>query len=109
MQRLPASIATSSSKATASTVHYHSLRTANLDQDYNIILSVFYVSYIIFEIPSNLLCKKLGPGWFIPTITLLFGICSFGTAFVKNRAQACGVRFLLGIFEAGMLPGVQIS
>jgi MFS family permease len=74
--------------------------------DYNIILSVFYVSYIIFEIPSNILCKKIEPGWFIPAITLLFGICSFGTAFVHNRAQACGVRFLLGIFEAGMLPGI---
>ncbi|KAK4579870.1 hypothetical protein LTR86_000071 [Recurvomyces mirabilis] len=81
---------------------------ANIGQDYNIILSTFYVSYIIFEIPANMLCKKLGPGWFIPTITLLFGICSFGTAFVKTRAQACGVRFLLGIFEAGMLPGVWI-
>ncbi|KAK3673942.1 hypothetical protein LTR78_006144 [Recurvomyces mirabilis] len=74
--------------------------------DYNIILSIFYVSYIIFEIPANMLCKKLGPGWFIPTTSLLFGICSFGTAFVKTRAQACGVRFLLGIFEAGMLPGI---
>ncbi|KAK3116516.1 hypothetical protein LTR53_003060 [Teratosphaeriaceae sp. CCFEE 6253] len=74
--------------------------------DYNVVLSTFYVSYILFEIPSNVLCKKLGPGWFIPATTLLFGICSFGTAFVHNRAQACGVRFLLGIFEAGMMPGI---
>ncbi|KAK4915774.1 hypothetical protein LTR49_016143 [Elasticomyces elasticus] len=74
--------------------------------DYNVVLSVFYVSYILFEIPSNIICKKVGPGWFIPTITLLFGICSIGTAFVHNRAQACGVRFVLGIFEAGMLPGI---
>ncbi|KAH6999449.1 retrograde regulation protein 2 [Ilyonectria destructans] len=74
--------------------------------DYNQILSVFYISYILFEIPSTVLCKYIGPGWFIPTTSLLFGICSVGTAFVKSTSAACGVRFLLGVFEAGMLPGI---
>lgn len=31
--------------------------------DYNSVLSVFYISYIIFEIPSNMACKWMGPGW----------------------------------------------
>ena len=74
--------------------------------DYNTVLSVFYISYIIFEIPANMLCKWIGPGWFIPATSLGFGICSLGTAFVHNIHAACGVRFLLGIFEAGMLPGI---
>jgi MFS family permease len=74
--------------------------------DYNKVLSVFYISYIIFEIPSNMLCKIIGPGWFIPAISLAFGICSIATAFVHNIHQISGVRFLLGIFEAGMLPGI---
>ncbi|KAI1436534.1 MFS transporter [Xylaria sp. CBS 124048] len=74
--------------------------------DYNTVLSIFYISYIIFEIPSNLACKWMGPGWFLPAITLGFGISSLGTAFVHNRAAACGVRFVLGIFEAGMMPGI---
>lgn len=74
--------------------------------DYNFILSVFYIAYIIFEIPSNMLCKIIGPGWFIPGISLGFGICSICTAFVHNRAECAGVRFVLGIFEAGMLPGI---
>ncbi|KAI4916195.1 hypothetical protein J4E85_010283 [Alternaria conjuncta] len=74
--------------------------------DYNTVLSVFYVSYIVFEIPSNICCKWLGPGWFIPIISLCFGIVSIGTAFVHNIHAICGVRFLLGIFEAGMLPGI---
>jgi MFS family permease len=59
-----------------------------------------------FQIPSNVLCKIVGPGWFIPIISLGFGICSIGTAFVHNFSAVCGVRFLLGIFEAGMLPGI---
>lgn len=55
------------------------------------------------QIPSNICCKWLGPGWFIPGISLCFGIASIGTAFVHDIHSICGVRFLLGIFEAGML------
>ncbi|KAL1591761.1 hypothetical protein SLS60_011760 [Paraconiothyrium brasiliense] len=73
--------------------------------DYNTVLSVFYVSYIVFEIPATICCKVIGPGWFLPATTLGFGICSIGTAFVHTRSQACAVRFLLGIFEAGVMPG----
>lgn len=51
-------------------------------------------------------CKWIGPGWYIPAISLAFGICSIGTAFVKDVHSISGVRFLLGIFEAGMLPGI---
>ncbi|KAE8155191.1 major facilitator superfamily domain-containing protein [Aspergillus avenaceus] len=74
--------------------------------DYNTVLSIFYISYIIFEIPCNIACKWMGPGWFLPASTLAFGICSLGTAFVHNIHAVSGVRFLLGIFEAGMLPGI---
>lgn len=74
--------------------------------DYNMVLSVFYISYVLFEIPSNVVCKWVGPGWFIPAISLGFGICSICTAFVHNKAQVCAVRFLLGVFEAGVLPGI---
>ncbi|KAK5655075.1 hypothetical protein OQA88_5974 [Cercophora sp. LCS_1] len=74
--------------------------------DYNITLSVFYVGYILFEIPAVLLCKYMGPGWFIPLTSIMFGICSISTAFVKTVPQACAVRFLLGIFEAGMMPSI---
>lgn len=48
----------------------------------------------------------MGPGWFIPITSLGFGICSIGTAFVHNIHAVSGVRFLLGIFEAGMMPGI---
>jgi len=51
-------------------------------------------------------CKLVGPGWFIPAISLAFGVCSIATAFVHNFSQMCAVRFVLGIFEAGMLPGI---
>ncbi|KAK8161108.1 permease of the major facilitator superfamily [Phyllosticta citrichinensis] len=75
--------------------------------DYNVLLTAFYISYIIFEIPCNMACKWIGPGWFLPFLALCFGLCSIGTAFVHSLGAACGVRFLLaGLFEAGMLPGI---
>lgn len=47
-----------------------------------------------------------GPGWFLPLTTVMFGILSIATAFVRTRDQACAVRFLLGVFEAGLMPGI---
>ncbi|KAL7951315.1 major facilitator superfamily domain-containing protein [Trichoderma barbatum] len=74
--------------------------------DYNAIVSIFFISYIVFEIPASLACKSIGPGWFLPMTTVLFGVCSLATAYVNTKSQAAGVRFLLGIFEAGMMPGI---
>lgn len=48
----------------------------------------------------------MGPGWFLPLTTTGFGVMSILTGLVTNRAEVCGVRFVLGIFEAGMLPGI---
>ncbi|GAB0138735.1 hypothetical protein EsDP_00006960 [Epichloe bromicola] len=92
--------------------NFGNARIAGMERDlqfkgynYNEIISYFYLSYALFEIPCNLLCKHVGPGWFLPIATILFGAASLATAYVNNYAQMSGVRFLLGIFEAGMLPG----
>ncbi|KAI1843791.1 hypothetical protein JX266_010050 [Neoarthrinium moseri] len=74
--------------------------------DYNQLASVFYISYILFEIPSGLACKWIGPGWFIPFLTMGFGVMSLAFAYVQNLSQACAVRFLLGIFESGVMPAM---
>ena len=42
--------------------------------DFNSVNTVFYISYIVFEIPSNILCKIVGPGWYLPGLTILFGL-----------------------------------
>ncbi|KAJ5885509.1 hypothetical protein N7495_010019 [Penicillium taxi] len=74
--------------------------------DYNLVLSVYFISYTVFEIPCSLACKWIGPGWFLPASTVGFGVCCLATAFVDNIHSISGVRFLLGLFEAGMLPGI---
>ena len=51
-------------------------------------------------------CKYFGPGWFIPATSLAFGLFSICTAFVHHLSAACAVRFLLGLAESGVLPGI---
>ncbi|KIW64813.1 hypothetical protein PV04_09721 [Phialophora macrospora] len=74
--------------------------------DYNKVLSAFYVGYIVFELPSSFACKYFGPGWWIPSMTIGFGVFSIVTGFCTTIQNASAVRFLLGICEAGMLPGI---
>ncbi|GAP84115.2 putative major facilitator superfamily protein [Rosellinia necatrix] len=73
---------------------------------FNIATSIFYVVYLLVEVPSNILLKRIGPRWYIPSLVVGFGIVSIGTAFVKTYEQLIGVRVLLGIFEGGTFPGI---
>ncbi|OQV05507.1 hypothetical protein CLAIMM_10234 [Cladophialophora immunda] len=74
--------------------------------DFNRILTVFFVSYIAFEMPATFICKLIGPGWFLPSTTLGFGVMTLCMGYVHGKSTAYAVRFLLGLFEAGMLPGI---
>lgn len=74
--------------------------------NFNSVNSIFYISYITFGIPLNLLCKMVGPGWYLPIVTIAFGLTSICTAYVHNFAGLAGVRFTLGIFEAAVMPGI---
>ncbi|KAM0816538.1 hypothetical protein AB5N19_02340 [Seiridium cardinale] len=44
--------------------------------------------------------------WYLPVVTMAFGLTSIGIAYVHNFSELAGVRFLLGIFEAGVMPGI---
>ncbi|KIW33136.1 uncharacterized protein PV07_00007 [Cladophialophora immunda] len=74
--------------------------------DYNKVLTVFYVGYVVFEMPASFACKFFGPGWFIPATTVGFGVFSLLTGLCTNIGNVSAVRFLLGVCEAGMLPGI---
>lgn len=72
---------------------------------YNTALTIFFVPYILAEIPSNWLMKKLQPHKWLSGCMVLFGVVTLGMGFVTNFGQLCACRFLLGLFEAGMFPG----
>jgi D-galactonate transporter len=67
---------------------------------------IVYFGYMLFEIPSNLLMEKIGARKTFARITILWGITSIATLFVKTAVAFYILRFLLGSFEAGLLPGV---
>jgi len=80
---------------------------ADLDMhgnDYNIALLVFFVPYILFEIPANLLLKKMAPSTWLSLIMILWGISTIGMGLVRNLGGLVAMRVLLGLFEAGLTP-----
>ncbi|KAJ5675755.1 hypothetical protein N7462_008652 [Penicillium macrosclerotiorum] len=72
---------------------------------YTIALMVFLIAYALFEVPSNYLLKKLRPSRWIAFLMLAWGATTMGLGGVHNYAQVTGLRFLLGVMEAGLFPG----
>jgi MFS family permease len=67
---------------------------------------VFFVGYFLAEVPSNLFLNKVGARRWIARILFTWGIISGMTAFVWNDYSFYGIRFLLGLAEAGFYPGI---
>ncbi|EHK99844.1 MFS general substrate transporter [Glarea lozoyensis ATCC 20868] len=72
---------------------------------YNTALTIFFVPYILFEIPSNVLLKKFSPRIWLSACMFMFGVVSICQGLVQNYAGLLVTRFFLGVFEAGMFPG----
>ncbi|KAJ5389431.1 MFS transporter prlL [Penicillium cataractarum] len=72
---------------------------------YTIALMVFLIAYALFEVPSNYFLKKLRPSRWIAFLMLSWGATTMGLGGVHNYAQVTGLRFLLGVMEAGLFPG----
>ncbi|KAG8214481.1 major facilitator superfamily domain-containing protein [Butyriboletus roseoflavus] len=73
---------------------------------YNTALTLYFVGYVIFEIPANIILKRFDPQIWLPSLTLVWGIVSIAQGLVTNQAGLFGIRFLLGLAEAGLFPGV---
>ncbi|KAK3385038.1 major facilitator superfamily domain-containing protein [Podospora didyma] len=71
---------------------------------YSIVSLVFFVTYIIFQPPSTVIVRKIGPRVHMACITVLWGCCMIGMGFVANFEQLTGLRVLLGVLEAGFFP-----
>ena len=67
---------------------------------------IFFLGYFLFEIPSNLILSKVGARKWIARILITWGIISGATAFVTGAWSFLGIRFVLGLAEAGFYPGI---
>ncbi|KAL2837747.1 major facilitator superfamily domain-containing protein [Aspergillus pseudodeflectus] len=74
--------------------------------EYTIALMVFLIAYALFEVPSNYFLKKLKPSRWIAFLMLSWGAVTMGLGGVHNFGQVTGLRFLLGVMEAGLFPGL---
>jgi hypothetical protein len=91
---------------------------------YSTIALVFFVTYVLCQPPATILCRKIGPRWFLSTITLMWGIVEIGFGFPKTWTEMIGepsllrslaryiatnpspgLRLILGVLEAGFFPG----
>ena len=70
--------------------------------------TLFYVTYVIFGIPSNIMLSIVGARRWIATIMVLWGIASTATMFATGPTSLYILRMLVGIAEAGFLPGILV-
>lgn len=69
---------------------------------------IFFIGYFLFEVPSNLIMEKVGARKWIARIMVTWGVISASMMFVNTPISFYGMRFLLGLAEAGFFPGVML-
>ncbi|KAK0650014.1 major facilitator superfamily transporter [Cercophora newfieldiana] len=74
---------------------------------FNATLTIFFVSYSVFEPLTNVLLKRLRPSVFIPLIMVVWGIVMTFMGFVHNWSGLMAARWFLGLAEAGLFPGIN--
>ena len=73
---------------------------------FGLLSGFFYISYCLFEVPSNMILQKVGAKFWIARIMITWGIIVVLTGFVQSAVQLYILRFLLGVAEAGFTPGI---
>jgi len=76
--------------------------------DFGFGAGLFFISYMIFEAPSNYLLERIGARIWLARIMICCGIVSAAMFFVSNKTQFNIARFTLGVVEAGLFPGVVL-
>lgn len=70
--------------------------------------AIFFLAYVVFEVPSNMIMKKVGARLWLARIAITWGIVTALTGFVQSIGQLYIARILLGVAEAGLFPGLLL-
>ena len=73
---------------------------------FGIAAGVFFIGYLLLEVPSNLMLHRFGARRWIARILVTWGIVATAMAFAPNATVLIALRFLLGVAEAGFFPGI---
>ncbi|KAI5918373.1 major facilitator superfamily domain-containing protein [Camillea tinctor] len=77
-----------------------------VDNQFNIALFVYFIPYILLEVPSNMIIKKVRPSIYLSSLMAAWGLVNMCMGFVQSYAGLVALRFLLGVLEAGVMPGI---
>ncbi|EJF58076.1 MFS general substrate transporter [Dichomitus squalens LYAD-421 SS1] len=69
-------------------------------------LTLYFIGYVLFEVPCNIILKRTTPKFWLPTLTLLWGIVATLTGVTQGLSGFFAARFFLGVAESGLFPGV---
>ncbi|KAL5342924.1 major facilitator superfamily domain-containing protein [Aspergillus crustosus] len=74
---------------------------------YAMLITVFFIAYAITEVPSNLVLARVRPSWWLSIMMASWGLVVVGMSQVKSYEAILATRFILGLIEAGFMPGVM--
>ena len=80
----------------------------DVNNRFNIALTVFYILYILVDVPSNWIMKRVGAGLYLPGLIILWGIVGTCIGLVKTFGGLVALRMLLGLFEGGLFGGMVL-
>ncbi|KAI0804154.1 MFS transporter-like protein [Xylaria sp. FL0064] len=75
---------------------------------FNVALLVFYIPYILVDVPSNWIVKHVKAGIYLPALITAWGLVSTFLGFTRSLAGLIIARLLLGLFEGGLLGGIVV-
>jgi MFS transporter, ACS family, tartrate transporter len=76
------------------------------EQVYSLGAGIFYLGYVLFEVPSNLILRRVGARRWIARIMITWGLITSATMALRGPGTFYLLRILLGIAEAGFFPGI---
>ncbi|KAJ0359942.1 hypothetical protein COL26b_014224 [Colletotrichum chrysophilum] len=82
------------------------LDRSNAGNEYLTGLTLYFIGYVLFEIPCNIILKRTTPRFWLPTLTIAWGVVATLMGICTNMAGFFVARFFLGVTESGLFPGV---
>ena len=75
---------------------------------YSVAIFIFTISSIVFQLPSTILVRTVGPRIYFSIVTVCFGVITLCTAFITTWRQMIALRVLLGMTMSGIYPGLSL-
>ncbi|KAF2871917.1 major facilitator superfamily domain-containing protein [Massariosphaeria phaeospora] len=76
------------------------------DNNYSLLMSLFFVGYLIWEVPSNMILYRISPSWYLSCLMAVWCAICCAMSKVRNDRDMIVARFFSGMVEAGFFPGV---